>query len=748
MCKKIFYFVLVLSMCFSLAHGQEGLIGHWRFDESSGTIAADSAGDDNNGALSENVEWQPFDGKLGGGLLFDGESTAHVEISTEGMSASEGTVSVWGYLSEPQPSQTRYFFGHTTQPPYNNRVQLYMDGGNTELDLGLGDSHTRQTNIMILETERWYHVALTWEAGNYVVYVDSVEVATGTYTGLAALHPFAWIGNDGNPETEGTEAFGGMLDDVRLYDRALSANEIQTAMRGEPYPFASRPNPKDGSLIEYTWAIISWSPGDFAISHDVYFSDDFDAVNEGATEAFQGNQVETSMAVGFPGLIYQDDGLTRGTTYYWRIDEVNDNEPNSPWKGNVWSFTTANYIVVEDFEDYNDYEPDTIYLTWIDGWDDPSNGATSGYPNPIFGIGEHYMETTIVHGGAQSMPLFYDNSAGLSEVTKTLNADWTEDDVVALTLFYYGDAGNEVEPMYIAVDGSAVVNNDDPRAVLANDWIQWNIPLQEFTDQGVDLTNVATLSIGLGNKAAPQAGGGSGHVFIDDIRLYRALPEEPEPRPESVDPGTDNLVAYYSFENNTEDGSGNGYNATASSSPRYVPGPTGYGMALDFDGANDYVRLPIGSAIASMSDITVATWANFSNLGGSWQRLWDFGSDEQINMFLTPRIGTAGALRFAITIAGNTAEANITASATLPSGWHHVSAVIDSASMTMKLYQDGKLVAEGPTLVLPSDLGETTENFLGRSQYAADSYYFGSLDEFRIYDRALSIEEVLFLAGK
>jgi hypothetical protein len=66
----------------------------------------------------------------------------------------------------------------------------------------------------------------------------------------------------------------------------------------------------------------------------------------------------------------------------------------------------------------------------------------------------------------------------------------------------------------------------------------------------------------------------------------------------------------------------------------------------------------------------------------------------------------------------------------------------------MRLYQDGRLVAEGPTAVLPSDLGETTENFLGRSQYAADAYYFGSLDEFRIYDRALSDEEILFLAGR
>ena len=68
--------------------------------------------------------------------------------------------------------------------------------------------------------------------------------------------------------------------------------------------------------------------------------------------------------------------------------------------------------------------------------------------------------------------------------------------------------------------------------------------------------------------------------------------------------------------------------------------------------------------------------------------------------------------------------------------------------MTMKLYQDGKLVAEGPTEILPSDLGATDRNYIGKSQWTADAYYRGSIDEFRIYNRALSIAELCFLAGK
>ncbi|MHC4446071.1 MAG: LamG-like jellyroll fold domain-containing protein, partial [Planctomycetota bacterium] len=232
MCRRMIYLVSFVLVLVLTNFAQADLIGYWRFDESSGTIAADSAGGDNDGTLSENVQWQPDFGKSGGALLWDGTDSAHVEFPTTGMSATTGTFAAWGYLSEPQPGWTRYFFGHTTQPSYSNRIQLYMDNTDTGLDLGLGDSHARLTNIMVLDTEVWYHVALTWDNGNYVVYVNGQDVANGIYSGLGTLHPFAWIGNDGNPVSEGVEAFGGMLDEVQLYDHALNAAEILAAMEG------------------------------------------------------------------------------------------------------------------------------------------------------------------------------------------------------------------------------------------------------------------------------------------------------------------------------------------------------------------------------------------------------------------------------------------------------------------------------------------------------------------------------------
>ncbi|MHC4510441.1 MAG: LamG-like jellyroll fold domain-containing protein, partial [Planctomycetota bacterium] len=213
-----------------------GLVGHWTFDESAGPIAADSSGRGNDGTLvSDQFQWRPAQGRSGGALWCPGLLDSYVEFPTRDMSPAAGTVTLWGNLANPQPSQTRYFFGHTTIPPYGDRIQLYMDDSNTNLDLGVGGSHFKETDIMTLELETWYHIALTWDGGNYVVYVNGQEAAAGTYTDLTQLNAVADIANDGNT-TGRTEGFAGLLDEVRVYDRALSYAEI-AGLAGRTQPF-------------------------------------------------------------------------------------------------------------------------------------------------------------------------------------------------------------------------------------------------------------------------------------------------------------------------------------------------------------------------------------------------------------------------------------------------------------------------------------------------------------------------------
>ncbi len=101
----------------------------------------------------------------------------------------------------------------------------------------------------------------------------------------------------------------------------------------------------------------------------------------------------------------------------------------------------------------------------------------------------------------------------------TSNRDWTVNGVNRLTIWYRGGSANAAEPMYVVLNDSAVVTNDNPNAAQTTSWTAWNIDLQAFADQGVNLTNVNSITLGLGNRNNPVAGG-SGMMFFDDIRLH------------------------------------------------------------------------------------------------------------------------------------------------------------------------------------------------------------------------------------
>jgi hypothetical protein len=125
------------------------------------------------------------------------------------------------------------------------------------------------------------------------------------------------------------------------------------------------------------------------------------------------------------------------------------------------------------------------------------------------------------------MPFFYDNSIlRYSETEKTLTSfqDWTKYGINVLSLWFRGISDNAAEPMYVVLNGSAVVTHDNSDAVQLDQWTEWTIDLQRFADQGVNLANVNTIGIGFGNRNNPLAGG-SGTMYFDDIRLYQPAPE-------------------------------------------------------------------------------------------------------------------------------------------------------------------------------------------------------------------------------
>lgn len=271
------------------------------------------------------------------------------------------------------------------------------------------------------------------------------------------------------------------------------------------------PQPANGAADVQMSTTLSWTPADNAASHELYFGTDVDAVKNATPNSPEYIGPRTLGAES-----YYPGGLAWDSSYAWRLDEV---YPNGTVKGLVWSFSTADFILVDDFEAYNDIDPpdpasNTIFGSWADGYQIPTNGALTANEMPP------YAEQTIVHGGSQSMKYLYDMSFMISESTLTLTypKDWTEGAATKLSLWFRGDAANAVERMFVALNGTSVVYHDDPAATQLTGWKEWVIDLATF---GVDLTNIKTITIGIGTKNVPAPGGGTGTVYFDDIRLVR-----------------------------------------------------------------------------------------------------------------------------------------------------------------------------------------------------------------------------------
>ena len=530
-------------------------------------------------------------------------------------------------------------------------------------------------------------------------------------------------GNTYSVVMEYYESTGGAVAELRWSSPSTPKEFIPQAALAPPIK-ASSPSPRNGDTGTKMTPILMWIAGDYAVSHEVYFGTDEDAVKNATTAS---PEYKGSKAVGDES--YDPGKLAWATSYYWRVDEVNNTNSDSPWVGNLWMFTTGDFLVVDNFEDY-DAGANQIWYSWHDGLGYGVPGADPYFAGNGTGaaVGDEttssYTEETIVHGGLQSMPLAYDNNkqgySKYSEVELKLSAvrDWTEEGVEEFSLWFrgypasvgsfveapvgtytmtasgadiwyavdefhyafktltgpgsivakvlsvdntdpwakagvmiretlepgskfaavyitpgngcrfqarvdtdidatsdssvataeqiaitapywikierdvagnfrasYSDNGstwrimswnpqnipmgsnvyiglavtshnnsavcqveisnvtitgtvsqqwanqdvgitsNATEPLYVAIANSsgtpAVVFHDDPAAANTNTWTEWIIPLQAFANQGINLTNVDRIAIGLGTKGNMNTTGGSGKMFFDDIRLYR-----------------------------------------------------------------------------------------------------------------------------------------------------------------------------------------------------------------------------------
>jgi len=205
---------------------------------------------------------------------------------------------------------------------------------------------------------------------------------------------------------------------------------------------ATEPVPASGATGVNPGVVLSWRGGREAASHQVYFSADQQAVVNGTALADTVSQCSYDLAA---------LNLELGRTYYWKIVEVNQAAAPSAWDSDLWSFSTREYVPIDDFEGYTNDSPNRVFQTWIDGWGfsadeffptgNPGNatGSMIGYDPELGSI----VETTIIHGGKQSMPVEYNNvnPPYYSEIQRTWETpqDWTLNGADTLQVWFRGN---------------------------------------------------------------------------------------------------------------------------------------------------------------------------------------------------------------------------------------------------------------------------------------------------------------------
>jgi hypothetical protein len=316
MCKATIYLTSVVLLLSPVSNTSADLIAYWPLNGD----ATDVVGN-HHGTLIGGASFIVDDSR---GIVLDVDGVnGHIEVPHDDdmvfSSTDSYTIMAWIYM-ETLPGSWQTVMAKSRDQGSHYGIWI------TDSGEWMGGGWENRGSPAV--TGEWIHIAYVQDgdAGTGVTYINGAVDWSGGPRDGTGVGDF-WIGGAASV----TEFLGGMIDEVRVYNHVLTEEEIQIVMQSgaEGYPYSSSPVPKDGIYYPDTWVSLSWGAGDFTVSHDVYIGDNFEDVEAGAESTFVGNQTEDFLVIGFPGFPFPD-GLVPGTTYYWRIDEVNEAEPNSP----------------------------------------------------------------------------------------------------------------------------------------------------------------------------------------------------------------------------------------------------------------------------------------------------------------------------------------------------------------------------------------------------------------------------------
>ena len=447
---------------------------------------------------------------------------------------------VWNFEVEPvsYPIAAGLTVTASSQNTADEGPEKTIDGSGLESD----DTHSQASETMWRSAESepgetWiqYEFGQLYNLSELVIWNHNTEFETSLGFGIKeAKIEISVDGQDFTPlvttelaqvDKSTVDAQGALAKAVRITamsnwdsSKQYGLSEIQFLA----IPLAARKmSPADGTILSGLTAELSWCAGRQAEFHDVYIGTDMQAVINGNAPVERVNTTQ-----------YTAEFDLLDATYYWKVNEVNEAEVPAVWEGPVQSFTTTAFLVLENFDDYN-VSDNQIWWSWKDGLGYVEHDGLPAYDGNGTGsaVGDEttatFMEMNIFQGGTQSMPVWYDNNkqdfAKYSETALTLPAgkrDWTTGSPVELSLWFRGEAPNTAERLYVAVANTAVVYHEDQNATQLTDWTEWIIPLETLAGQGVSLTNVDSIAIGLGTRDNATIPGGKGKMYFDEIRLY------------------------------------------------------------------------------------------------------------------------------------------------------------------------------------------------------------------------------------
>ncbi|MHC4619252.1 MAG: LamG domain-containing protein [Planctomycetota bacterium] len=766
----------------------------YEFEQTAGPSASDSSGYDNHGSITGagEGEWEPNDGYFGGALRFPTDNSYTMSVPSDVLAAisSAVTVAVWVSPDEDMDAtdDEALFDAGDLGENGNYKMTARLPNGSGSVTWRAGnrtnDVMTWKDGDPVSWVGEWHHLAFLKDetAGVMKIYFDGFVADSNNVVDITISNikgkPFA-LGSH-NHQNAG---WYGLVDDFRVYDKALTDKQVQALYRGGDLGQAWRPLPPDGAKDVLRDEILTWQPGDYADRHRIFFGTDWDDVND----------MTDPCALNLLGDETYDPTLELGRTYYWRVDEVNDTNART-WKGKVWTFTAADFLLIEDFESY---DPMTNLLneTWLEGarslpyppWFEFVNGATV-----ILGI-SYADPPDPVHRGKQSMIFIYGNDGwdGMipyySESERIFDApqDWTQEDVKVLTLFFYGDPNNDAnatEQMYAMVedaDSNTAINyghypDEDMNDIKEAEWQEWNMALADFT--GVDMNAVTKMYIGFGIRDG-NVPGGAGIVYFDNVRLYmsKCIPSRRSPDLVKLDLSDNCIIdlgdvrvmaddwleidefitavapntptGRYEFAQNLNDSSGNNRHGTvADGTVLYSPdGKSGY--CIDFDETFG-VEIP-GAVFADVNEqVTITLWIN--------------GYDDQndvTNVILQAGEGTPPYVadwNDIIRIQTNWLEGDLTFEAggedetwgsapdeAWAGEWNHYAFVADVNKDYIRIYHNARQVEEGE---MGNGMAGINHAFIGIAPETDEEgwhdQYIGKLDDFRVYDYALSRNEI------